>query len=437
MNTKKGRNRIFNILMVAAIAVIAAAGVLGAGMIRGWFDKGTSGSVENAQAESTAVSLMTADKVGGANIYRSGVAYALKDETILRPGDEVETLNLSSMTLMCGDGTVGNIKLDENTRILVKDREDGRLALELVNGSLFADIQIPLQLIVQEHVLETENAVLAASVPYGSGTVTLLSGTARLADQELSAGSMATILVGDEEEMQIRAISLASLNPFEMTALALVSKEREPVFSAEQIRELLAEREAEKQSALEAAFLEEEEEGAIAAARESVANDNQVETSDPSGTETTAASGTDAATKDSTEDLRWVATIEIRCDTILKNLDQLAEGKNAYVPSNGVILKTARISFTEGETAFDVLKRACKLAKISLEYSWTPMYNSYYVEGINNLYQYDCGEESGWMYKVNGWFPNYGASAYKLQDGDSVVWCYTCQGLGDDVGGGM
>ncbi len=40
------------------------------------------------------------------------------------------------------------------------------------------------------------------------------------------------------------------------------------------------------------------------------------------------------------------------------------------------------------------------------------MYNSYYVEGIGNLYEFDCGKESGWMYKVNGRFPNYGCSSY-------------------------
>ena len=65
------------------------------------------------------------------------------------------------------------------------------------------------------------------------------------------------------------------------------------------------------------------------------------------------------------------------------------------------------------------------------------MYDSYYIEGINNLYEFDCGSESGWMYKVNGWFPNYGCSAYPLKDGDVIVWCYTCNGLGADVGGGM
>ena len=64
------------------------------------------------------------------------------------------------------------------------------------------------------------------------------------------------------------------------------------------------------------------------------------------------------------------------------------------------------------------------------------MYNSAYIEGINNLYEFDCGELSGWMYKVNGWFPNYGCSACKVENGDDIVWCYTCKGFGKDVGGG-
>ena len=62
------------------------------------------------------------------------------------------------------------------------------------------------------------------------------------------------------------------------------------------------------------------------------------------------------------------------------------------------------------------------------------MYDSYYIEGINHLYEFDCGEQSGWMYKVNEWFPNYGCSSYELSDGDVIVWCYTCKGLGTDVG---
>jgi len=130
-------------------------------------------------------------------------------------------------------------------------------------------------------------------------------------------------------------------------------------------------------------------------------------------------------------------TIQIRCDTILSNMDRLTPGKNAYVPSNGVILATSSVQFVDGETVFEVLQRACSYAGIQLEYSWTPMYGSYYIEGINNLYEFDCGAESGWMYKVNGWFPNYGCSSYTLKDGDVIVWCYTVSGLGADVGGSV
>ena len=46
-----------------------------------------------------------------------------------------------------------------------------------------------------------------------------------------------------------------------------------------------------------------------------------------------------------------------------------------------------------------------------MEFENTPMYNSAYIEGIHNLYELDCGERSGWMYKVNDWFPNYGCAA--------------------------
>lgn len=126
--------------------------------------------------------------------------------------------------------------------------------------------------------------------------------------------------------------------------------------------------------------------------------------------------------------------ITILCDTILDNLSQLEEGKSPYVPTDGVILNRTTVSFAEGDTVFQVLQKVCAAADIQIEYSWTPLYDSYYVEGINHLYEFDCGMESGWMYKVNDWFPNYGCSSYELKDGDTVVWCYTCVGLGADVG---
>ena len=129
-------------------------------------------------------------------------------------------------------------------------------------------------------------------------------------------------------------------------------------------------------------------------------------------------------------------TIEIRCDTLAQDLSKLEDpALKAYVPSDGTILSRTKVTVKPGSTVFDVLNKVCRDKNIQVESSYTPMYGSYYVEGINYLYEFDGGKLSGWMYKVNGWFPNYGCSSYTLKDGDEIVWCYTC-GLGKDVGGG-
>lgn len=127
-------------------------------------------------------------------------------------------------------------------------------------------------------------------------------------------------------------------------------------------------------------------------------------------------------------------TITIVCDTVLNHLDDVTPEKIPYIPEDGVILPKTTVDYSEGETVFDVLQRVCEAADIQIEYSWTPMYDSYYIEGINHLYEFDGGPQSGWMYKVDGGFPNYGCSAYTLKDGEDIVWCYTCVGLGEDVG---
>ena len=80
------------------------------------------------------------------------------------------------------------------------------------------------------------------------------------------------------------------------------------------------------------------------------------------------------------------------------------------IPSNGVIYKTKKVKFYKNESVFDVLLRETRNNKIHMEYEMTPIYNSNYIEGIHNLYEFDGGELSGWMYSVNGWFPNYGRS---------------------------
>lgn len=134
------------------------------------------------------------------------------------------------------------------------------------------------------------------------------------------------------------------------------------------------------------------------------------------------------------EEPKPTCTISISCSTILNNMDLCDPDKVELVPSSGWILGTTTVEFTPGESVFDVLQRVCIQYGVHMASRWTPLYNSAYIEGIHNLYEFDVGENSGWMYKVNGWFPNYGCSRYQVEDGDSICWMYTCN-LGGDIGG--
>ena len=158
-------------------------------------------------------------------------------------------------------------------------------------------------------------------------------------------------------------------------------------------------------------------------------------TSDKSQTkpQTTAPSDQGGKAPAKAETKQSTCTLTIRCDTLVGKPEDLDEAKAELVPASG-LLYSATVSFTAGESVFDVLQRAMKEAGIPLEFTSVPVYGSAYFEGIANLYEFDCGPLSGWVYSVNGVFPNYGCSKYTLKDGDQVLWQYTCD-LGADVGG--
>lgn len=129
--------------------------------------------------------------------------------------------------------------------------------------------------------------------------------------------------------------------------------------------------------------------------------------------------------------------ISIRCDTILDNFENLDESlrSDEYVPKDGVILPRTEYVLREGDTVFDILDRAVRYNRIQMEFQGSDQnsFGSVYIRGINYLYEFSCGELSGWMYKVDGEYPNYGCSKYKLKDGQEIEWVYTCD-LGNDVG---
>lgn len=125
-------------------------------------------------------------------------------------------------------------------------------------------------------------------------------------------------------------------------------------------------------------------------------------------------------------------TITVRCDTILLNLDKMSPEKKALVPPDGVILGLKKNELQEADTAFTVLERELKNNKIHLEFQGTTVYDSVYIEGIGNIYEFDCGNLSGWIYRVNGIVPSVGCSLYKVKDGDQIEFLYTCN-MGRDL----
>ncbi len=454
----KKKQKLANYIMVAAIILIFGAGIFVTGHLQGWFDK-----------DDSSAALLT-DIRGIISMERNGVAYQADADTSLRQGDKIT----------CGSGATAVISVNNShltlaseAQLEITDPSLENFSAKVSSGEVFADAADPVTLSFEGNDVLLENTVVCLSVRKGAQSVSIFSGTVN----ETEAGQVLNWL---GQEPSAAPLSISSLNDFTIQQLRQINKNKPVCFTTKELDKVLADRQAEKKAQADAAHsssattptkpgetapstkaTEPKEAETTAATEPTEPNATTPKTAEPKpseskptepgatkpapttkpsepGTKPTEPAPTEPApTEPAPTESSLSCTITIRCDTILDNWDNLDPAKAPYVPGDGVILYTVDASFTQGETVFEVLNRVCSNYGIQLEYSWTPMYNSYYIEGINNLYEFDCGSESGWMYKVNGWFPNYGCSSYTLEDGDSIVWCYTCNGLGADVGGGV
>lgn len=433
----KAKKRMLNILMAVLIVVIAVSGLLTVGKIQGWFER-----------EEEAV--MLSNKIKGvANIERNGIGYTLSSGTVLKNGDILETKKGAQAELLLQEKNA--FTLNGNTEAVLTECGAESTKIQIGQGEIFGDAaNYPGTLEVEfddNHAI-LSGAVFSVSVQTGSSVLNVFSGDISIqlnneTQERVEAGEYLSVVHEEDGSVsfEVRKMVSASLSEFLINQAKNCSSAEELCFTSAQLQGVLDQREAEKQAALQASLQAER----IKNVAEEVTDTEEVTdaedvTDDTEDTETEqeehVEDNTQTAVEENEEDV-FVCTITILCDTILNNMENLDDGKEAYVPANGTILATSSVEFEEGETVFDVLNRVCQYAGIQMEYSWTPVYNSYYIEGINNLYEFDCGNESGWMYKVNGWFPNYGCSSYYLEDGDNIVWCYTCNGLGADVGGSV
>lgn len=125
----------------------------------------------------------------------------------------------------------------------------------------------------------------------------------------------------------------------------------------------------------------------------------------------TSTTSSNNNTTEITEETKIYCTYTIECSSILDYTDVLQS--NYQVPSNGIIYSQT-VEIEDDDTVMSILKRTGVSTDISLGY----------VKGIDGLYEFDCGSESGWTYSVNGTKPNVGASKYSVSDGDVIKWTY-------------
>ncbi|MEI3605538.1 DUF4430 domain-containing protein [Pseudogracilibacillus sp. SE30717A] len=118
--------------------------------------------------------------------------------------------------------------------------------------------------------------------------------------------------------------------------------------------------------------------------------------------------------------------------------DQQEEQQNQFMVTQSIVisgkeipLPATELEVYEEDNVIDVLKRAAKEHNIPIEVKdlgWGE-----YVASIANVAEFDRGEQSGWMFRVNGKFSDVGASDVYIIPGDKIEWLYTLD-YGKDIG---
>ena len=415
------------LLVVAGIAV----GVYWVGSLRGWFAPPPV-TVETSSGQTVQIpplSLTAKSITGKALVERGGLSFALEAGETLRAEDAVTlqgkgTLTVSNETL--------TLTFGDKASFLVGQKDGGEAQVTLNQGKLYAQTQGTAYFVVGNQSAQVTDGTVSLSVDKEAFVFDQLSGqTSFLGGDE----NVLTVLPKQRLTVQQtegrwgapeqKKLTLKQLSDF---TLEQAKTTQRLCFTPEQLTGEIARREAEAQQKLEEQ-LQKETEQQEAEAKRKAEEEKKKQEEERKKQEEEKKHQEEEDTTTSTGS----CTLTIECHTLLDNLDNVKESKQKYVPASGVILKKTKVPFTEGETVYDILKRTCKKAGIQLEVSYSGGYGSYYVEGIGHLYEFDCGRESGWVYRVNGKQPNYGCSSCVVQKGDNIVWSYTCTGMGKDV----
>ena len=128
-----------------------------------------------------------------------------------------------------------------------------------------------------------------------------------------------------------------------------------------------------------------------------------------------------------------VCYVTIDCHTAVSSAE-LSGDIRELQPENGMVLEKYAVGITEGMNAMEAFEATCKANKLQFEYA--TMSGMKYVDGINNLYSYDCGDLSGWYSLYNGESPSVGMSEIRVEKDAELLLIYSCD-MGSDIGASM
>lgn len=114
------------------------------------------------------------------------------------------------------------------------------------------------------------------------------------------------------------------------------------------------------------------------------------------------------------------------CSAALEHIDSIDERVNSadVIPENGIVIERCEVWLSEGDTAYDALTQAAREQRVRVDASET-LYGAY-VSAIGHISEFGFGEMSGWLYCVNGEYPEVSCGSYTLSQGDVVEFHYSC-----------
>ena len=400
----KNKNLILNICLVIAVLTVITGGIL---------------FVQTQKNPDASLQVgVSKDVIGNVTVERNNIGYSLKSDTDIAIDDIIKTTDGSVATVVIGENI--SITLEESSTVQVKSD-----SIILIKGAFYSDsLPHDTSIIVDDLIITGEDSLIYTSLLGNIPNVKVYAGEITIdtpnESQVLTMGS--SISLSTDKSFIITDLTANDLSDKEISYCVL--SEKNIFVDAETLAQITKDRQDHKNIVLE------ENKKAIEMALSEgtttiVTGDNSGDINIDMPDIDFEIGDIDGIINENNEETIFVG-IEIECSQILLNIEDLAEGKDKYVPSSGYILSPTFLQVPKGTTVYDILKTICDKNEIPLETQWFPIYDSYYIEGINNLYEFDCGDGSGWLFQVNGWKPNYGVSKYTLEDGDYITLSYTC-----------